>query len=91
MSFVPLARLCQTSLRQIAGSSNHVSASYDFADKLLGRVDDLIAADMADTGRSYWQASTFDGARAARLFKAYADMAIGLESRSSTFSGGVHG
>ena len=64
-----------------------LAAIYDFADKLLGRVDDLIAADMADTGRSYWQASTFDGARAARLFKAYADMAVGLESRSSTFSG----
>ena len=57
-----------------------LAAIYDFADKLLSRVDDLVAADMADTGRSYWQASTFDGARAARLFKAYADMAIGLES-----------
>ena len=64
-----------------------LSAIYDFTDRLLSRVADLIAADMADTGRSYWQASTFDGARAARLFKAYADMAIGLESRSSTFSG----
>ena len=60
---------------------------HDFADKLLSRVDDLIEADMADTGRSYWQASTFDGARAARLFKAYADMALTLEGRSSTFSG----
>ena len=26
-----------------------LAAIYDFADKLLGRVDDLIAADMADT------------------------------------------
>ncbi|MGC6517255.1 MAG: aldehyde dehydrogenase family protein [Candidatus Puniceispirillaceae bacterium] len=60
---------------------------HNFADKLLSRVDDLIEADMADTGRSYWQASTFDGARAARLFKAYADMALTLEGRSSTFSG----
>ena len=33
---------------------------HDFADKLLARVDDLVEADVADTGRSYWQARTFD-------------------------------
>lgn len=60
---------------------------YDLSDKLLARVEDLIEADMADTGRSYWQASTFDGARAARLFRAYADAATNLENRSMQFSG----
>ena len=60
---------------------------YDFADKLMARVDDLVEADVADTGRSYWQANTFDGARAARLFKAYADAAANMENRSMTFSG----
>ena len=60
---------------------------HDFADKLLLRVDDLVEADVADTGRSYWQASTFDGARAARLFKAYADTAFSLENRSMQFAG----
>ncbi|MEM5544294.1 aldehyde dehydrogenase family protein [Sulfitobacter sp. AS92] len=60
---------------------------YDFADNLIARVDDLIEADMADTGRSYWQASKFDGARAARLFRGYADAAISLENRSTQFAG----
>lgn len=60
---------------------------YDFADKLMARVDDLVEADVADTGRSYWQANTFDGARAGRLFKAYADAAANLENRTSQFSG----
>ena len=60
---------------------------HDFADKLMGRVNDLVEADVADTGRSYWQASTFDGARAARLFRAYADTAASLENRSMQFSG----
>lgn len=60
---------------------------YDFADKLMTRVDDLIEADVADTGRSYWQARNFDGARAARLFKAYADTAFSMENRSMQFSG----
>ena len=60
---------------------------HDFADKLLRRVDDLVEADVADTGRSYWQANTFDGARAARLFHAYADAALTMENRSSQFGG----
>ena len=60
---------------------------HDFADKLMQRVDDLVEADVADTGRSYWQASNFDGARAARLFKAYADTAFSMENRSMQFSG----
>ena len=59
----------------------------DFSAKLLGRVDDLIAADMADTGRSKWQATTFDGARAAKLFEQFATAAATLENRSMQFSG----
>ena len=59
----------------------------DFSAKLLGRVDDLIAADMADTGRSNWQAKTFDGARAAKLFEQFATAAATLENRSMQFSG----
>lgn len=58
---------------------------HDFAAKLMSRVDDLVEAEVADTGRSYWQARTFDGARAAGLFKAYADLAAGLETRSKPF------
>ncbi len=64
-----------------------VAIIHDFADRILARVDDLVEADVADTGRSYWQASTFDGARAARLFRAYADTALTLENRSMQFSG----
>lgn len=54
-------------------------------DKLLARVDDLIEADMADTGRPYWQASNFDGPRAANLFHAYCDLALSMENRSNNF------
>ena len=64
-----------------------IAVMHDLSDRLLARVDDLIEADMADTGRSFWQAKTFDGARAARLFRAYADSAGGLENRSSQFAG----
>ena len=64
-----------------------IAVIHDLSDRLLGRVNDLIEADMADTGRSLWQAKTFDGARAARLFRAYADTAGSLENRSSQFSG----
>jgi len=60
---------------------------HDFADKLLARVDDLITADMADTGRSRWQSKTFDGARAAGLFKQFATAAATMENRSMQFSG----
>ena len=59
----------------------------DFSEKLLKRVDDLVEADVADTGRSYWQACNFDGARAANLFKAYAELAASLENRSKAFHG----
>ena len=58
---------------------------HDFAAKLMLRIDDLVEAEVADTGRSYWQARSFDGARAAGLFKAYADLAVGLETRSKPF------
>ena len=57
----------------------------DFAGKLMARIDDLVEAEVADTGRSYWQARNFDGARAAGLFTAYADLAAGLEARSKRF------
>ena len=60
---------------------------HDLADRLEARVEDLIEAEVADTGRSYWQASVFDGARAARLFRSYADAATSLENRSMQFSG----
>ena len=60
---------------------------HDFSDKLMVRVDDLIEAEVADTGRSYWQSRTFDGARAAGLFSAYANAAANMENRSMQFSG----
>lgn len=60
---------------------------HDFADHLLSRVDDLIEADVADTGRSYWQASRFDGARAVKLFKGYAELTAGLQNRGAQFQG----
>ncbi|MCY4240239.1 MAG: aldehyde dehydrogenase family protein [Rhodobacter sp.] len=64
-----------------------IAVIHGLSDKLLARVDDLIEAEIADTGRSFWQARTFDGARASRLFRAYADMAGSLENRGSQFSG----
>ena len=59
----------------------------DFSQKLMIRLDDLVDAEMADTGRSQWQAQIFDGGRAANLFKHYANMASTLENRSMQFSG----
>ncbi|MCT8974643.1 aldehyde dehydrogenase family protein [Microbaculum marinisediminis] len=59
----------------------------DFAQKLSARVDDLVEADMADTGRSRWQASTFDGKRATGLFEKYCELALTLENRSNNFEG----
>ncbi|MBL9075172.1 aldehyde dehydrogenase family protein [Tabrizicola sp.] len=59
----------------------------DMGAKLARRVDDLIEADMADTGRSYWQACNFDGKRATTLFETYCDLAIGLEGRTNGFQG----
>ncbi len=64
-----------------------IAVIHDLGDRLLARVEDLVEADVADTGRSYWQARTFDGARAARLFRAYADAALTLEERSMAFQG----
>lgn len=64
---------------------NRLAIIHDFAAKLMERVDDLVEAEVADTGRSYWQARNFDGGRAAGLFKAYADLAAGLETRSKPF------
>ena len=64
-----------------------VAGVHDLADKLMARVDDLVEAEVADTGRPYWQSRTFDGARAARLFRAYANLALTLENRSLSFSG----
>lgn len=58
----------------------------DVADKLMLRVDDLVEAEVQDTGRSYWQACNFDGARAAKLFRAYASAAENLEDRGKSFS-----
>ncbi|MXW87211.1 MAG: aldehyde dehydrogenase family protein [Boseongicola sp. SB0673_bin_14] len=60
---------------------------HDLADRLEARVEDLVEAEVADTGRSHWQASVFDGARAARLFRSYAVAAASLENRSMQFSG----
>ncbi|MCY3877851.1 MAG: aldehyde dehydrogenase family protein [Rhodobacteraceae bacterium] len=60
-----------------------------FADRLMTRADDLIEAEVADTGRSYWQSRTFDGARAVGLFKAYAGAGANMENRSMRFSGGM--
>lgn len=70
-----------TSIRQ------RVAIVRDMAAKLALRVDDLIEADMADTGRSFWQASNFDGKRATNLFNAYCDLALGLEDRANRFQG----
>lgn len=56
---------------------------HDLADRLEARVEDLVEAEVADTGRSYWQASVFDGARAARLFRSYADAAASCQTVSA--------
>lgn len=58
----------------------------DLSARLKARVDDLIEAEVADTGRPYWQARNFDGLRAIGVIDAYCDLAMGLENRSSTFS-----
>lgn len=63
----------------------------DLSARLKARVDDLIEADVQDTGRSYWQARNFDGQRSISLLDGYCDMAPGLESRSSTFNAGPAG
>ena len=63
----------------------------DLSARLKARVDDLVEADVQDTGRSYWQARNFDGLRSISLMDGYCDMALGLESRASTFNAGVAG
>lgn len=60
----------------------------DLSRRLMARVDDLVEAEVADTGRSYWQASTFDGARSIGLFDLYCDLALGMQSPSSRFEAG---
>ena len=60
---------------------------HDFANRLLARIADLVETDVEDTGRNYWQATTFDDAHAARLLHAYADIAFTLENRLMQFSG----
>lgn len=50
------------------------------SERLMERLDDLIAADMPDTGRSYWQACNFAGARAIGPFNAYCDLACRLKT-----------
>lgn len=61
----------------------------DFANRLMARADDLVEAEVQDTGRSYWQACNFDGTRAAKLFHAYVSAAENLEDRSKSFSGAM--
>ena len=58
----------------------------DLSARLKARLDDLIEAEVADTGRPYWQAQNFDGLRAIGVIDAYCDLAMGLENRSSTFA-----
>ncbi len=71
--------------------SARVGILRDLSARLKARVDDLVEADVQDTGRSYWQARNFDGLRAISLLDGYCDMAPGLESRSSTFDAGPAG
>lgn len=62
-----------------------VRAVRALADALMARVDDLIEADVADTGRPYWQARNFDGARAISVFHEYCDLALSMEDRAKNF------
>lgn len=70
-----------------------VAVLRDLHRRLTARLEDLIAADMADTGRSYWQACNFDGARAIGPFASYCDLALTLENRSNDIDlpGGMRG
>lgn len=70
-----------------------VAMMRDLSTRLKARLEDLIEAEVADTGRSYWQARNFDGMRAIGVIDAYCDLAMGLENRSSTFevAGGTRG
>lgn len=68
--------------------AQRIAVLRDLSQRLLARVDDLVEAEVADTGRSYWQARNFDGARAVRLFDVYCDLAVGMESPSAQFTAG---
>jgi aminomuconate-semialdehyde/2-hydroxymuconate-6-semialdehyde dehydrogenase len=59
-----------------------VAVMRNLSDRLKDRVDDLIAAEMADTGRSLWQAKTYDGLRAIHVLDAYCNLALNLENRA---------
>lgn len=52
----------------------------DLSQRLMARVDDLIEAEMNDTGRSHWQAANFDGGRAISQIELYIELAMGLEN-----------
>lgn len=67
---------------------DRVAALRRLSTALFDRVGDLIEADMADTGRSYWQASNFDGARAIRQIDLYCDLALALQNASNQFDAG---
>jgi aminomuconate-semialdehyde/2-hydroxymuconate-6-semialdehyde dehydrogenase len=73
--------------------AGRVAILRDLSTRLKARVNDLIVAEVMDTGRSYWQARNFDGMRAIGVIDAYCDLAMGLENRSSTFAveGGARG
>lgn len=68
--------------------NQRIAVLRDLSRRLMARVDDLVEAEVADTGRSYWQASNFDGVRAVSLFDVYCDLAVGMESPSSHFTAG---
>ena len=71
--------------------TQRIAVLRDLSARLKARVEDLVEADVADTGRSYWQARNFDGMRSIALLDGYCDMAGGLENRSSSFNAGPAG
>lgn len=60
----------------------------DLSRRLMDRVDDLVEADMADTGRSHWQAANFDGARAVAQLELYIEMALALQNEGGQVNAG---
>lgn len=60
----------------------------DLSQRLMSRVDDLIEAEMNDTGRSHWQAANFDGARAIGQIELYIELALALENASGQVQAG---
>ncbi len=63
------------------------------ADELDRRFDDLVAAEVRDTGKPLAQARTLDVPRAAANFRAFADLikGVGVEAYRSDFADGSHG